>query len=222
MRTRAGALATHLHARHLYVHGGGELEALEWNSVDFEHGYILIDQSANADTVPAKSTKTKDVRKVPIEKEQLLPLLRRCTAKRARVAWSYAAPGRVGGTTAKVPRLVWGQARGPFRRRRDAAPHLVPRPSAHGITWRALRGDDPLKIQRAAGHDDLKTTQRYINEAQTFEGQSFGEPFPGVPLPLLSIYGSNSGFMAVENGPKPLFFSHQTASPAGFEPALAT
>jgi len=74
-----------------------------------------------------------------------------------------------------------------------------------GITWRALRGDDPLKIQRAAGHDDLKTTQRYINEAQTFEGQSFGEPFPSVPVSLLSIYGSNSGFMAVENGPNPCF-----------------
>jgi integrase len=38
-----------------------------------------------------------------------------------------------------------------------------------GITWRAVRGDEPLKIQRAAGHDDLRTTQRYINEAQTFE-----------------------------------------------------
>jgi hypothetical protein len=35
-----------------------------------------------------------------------------------------------------------------------------------------------LKIQRAAGHDDLRTTQRYINEAQTFEGDLFGEPLP--------------------------------------------
>ena len=56
---------------------------------------------------------------------------------------------------------------------------------ALGITWRAVRGDDPLKVQRAAGHDDLATTQRYINEAQTFEGVRFGEAFPTVALASL-------------------------------------
>jgi integrase len=60
-------------ATYLYVRVG-ELEALEWNSVDFEHGYVLIHQSAHADTGAVKPTKTKDVRKVPIE-PTLLPLL---------------------------------------------------------------------------------------------------------------------------------------------------
>ena len=55
-----------------------------------------------------------------------------------------------------------------------------------GITWRAIRGDDPLKIQRAAGHSDLKTTQRYINAVQVFDAASFGELFPALPAVILS------------------------------------
>ena len=49
-----------------------------------------------------------------------------------------------------------------------------------GITWRAVRRDEPLKVQRAAGHDNLRTTQRYINEAQTFDAPGFGEEQGGV------------------------------------------
>jgi hypothetical protein len=79
-----------------------------------------------------------------------------------------------------------------------------------GITWRAVRGDDPLKVMRAAGHDDLRTTQRYINEAQTFEGASFGTPFPEVTIERLSIFGSNSGFVAVDNS-----IRSQIAQPEG-------
>jgi hypothetical protein len=49
-------------ATYLYVRGG-ELEALEWSSVNFEQGYVNIHQSVDADTGEVKSTKTKDVRK---------------------------------------------------------------------------------------------------------------------------------------------------------------
>jgi hypothetical protein len=68
-----------------------------------------------------------------------------------------------------------------------------------------VRGDEPLKIQRAAGHDDLRTTQRYINEAQTFEGERFGQPFPSVPLATLSRFGQSFGLSAVDNARSPLF-----------------
>ncbi len=63
-----------------------------------------------------------------------------------------------------------------------------------GITWRAIRGDDAKKIQRAAGHSGSAMTDKYINEAQTFEGRNFGDPFPKVPLSLLSNNGSNTVF----------------------------
>ena len=56
---------------------------------------------------------------------------------------------------------------------------------ATGITWRAVRGDDPLKIQRDAGHRDLATTQRYIREASVY-GDGFGAVFPELPASLLT------------------------------------
>ena len=74
-----------------------------------------------------------------------------------------------------------------------------------GITWRAIRGDDPLKIQRGAGHSDFKMTGRYVNEAQTFEGRTFGVPFGEVPIEALSNFGSNSGIPAVDNSNRSLF-----------------
>ena len=185
---------------YLYVRGG-ELEALEWNSVSFDHGYVLVHQSADAFTGEAKATKTKDVRKVPIE-ATLLPLLRKMHAE-------ANGEGRV--IAAMPPREEWAERlrkylgwAGVTRADLFADDATRRQLSFHdlrhtGITWRAVRGDDPLKVMRAAGHDDLRTTQRYINEAQTFEGSSFGTPFPAVPLERLSIYGSNSGFVAVDN-----------------------
>ncbi|MGA2448107.1 MAG: site-specific integrase [Polyangiaceae bacterium] len=179
---------------------GGELEALEWNSVDFEHGYILIHQSADADTGELKSTKTKDVRKVPIEKE-LLPLLRKMHGEAGGEGRVVVMPPREEWADRLRKYLEWsGVKRADLFADDDTRRPISFHDLRHtGITWRAIRGDDLLKIQRAAGHDDSKTTQRYINEAETFEGQSFGEPFPTVPLSLLSIFGSNSGFVAVGN-----------------------
>jgi hypothetical protein len=36
---------------------------------------------------------------------------------------------------------------------------------ATGITWAALRGDDPLKIKQRAGRSTFRTTEGYIREA---------------------------------------------------------
>jgi hypothetical protein len=44
----------------------------------------------------------------------------------------------------------------------------------------ALRGEDPLRIQRRAGHADFDTTQIYIREAEAL-GRHIGEPFPPLP-----------------------------------------
>ena len=52
-------------------------------------------------------------------------------------------------------------------------------------TWRAVRGDEIIKIRFAMGHTDLQTTQRYINEAQVF-GDRFGVPFGPLPESLNS------------------------------------
>jgi len=211
-------LATYLYLR------VGELEALDWDAVDFEHGYVLIHKSAHADTGVVKSTKTKDVRKVPIE-PNLLPLLERLRDQ-------ASSEGRV--LTALPPReslakrlrkyLSWaGVTRAELFAEDETRRALNFHDLRHtGITWRAVRGDEPLKVQRAAGHDDLATTQRYINEAQTFEGVRFGEPFPPVALSALVGFGVSFGFLATAMSNGAGFSYESLASPGGVEPPLAT
>jgi hypothetical protein len=36
---------------------------------------------------------------------------------------------------------------------------------AMGITWMAVRGEDPLKIKQRAGHSSLETSEGYVREA---------------------------------------------------------
>ena len=55
---------------------------------------------------------------------------------------------------------------------------------ATGITWRVVRGDNPLEIMMEAGHADFKTTQVYIRTAEAMR-RGFGEPFPVLPHCLL-------------------------------------
>jgi integrase len=51
---------------------------------------------------------------------------------------------------------------------------------ATGITWSAVRGDDPLRIKQRAGHTGFATTEGYIREAENL-GRDFGDPFPPLP-----------------------------------------
>jgi integrase len=51
---------------------------------------------------------------------------------------------------------------------------------ATGITWMAIRGDEPLRIMQRAGHTSFSTTQGYIREAENVR-QGFGVPFPPLP-----------------------------------------
>ena len=51
---------------------------------------------------------------------------------------------------------------------------------ATGITWMAVRGDEPLRIKQRAGHQSFSTTEGYIHEAENL-ARGFGEPFPPLP-----------------------------------------
>ena len=53
-----------------------------------------------------------------------------------------------------------------------------------GITFAGVRGDDPLKIMRRAGHENFTTTQIYLREAEKLS-QGFGKVFPTLPKSLL-------------------------------------
>jgi integrase len=172
---RAFALAVYTYARL------GELLALTWDDVDLEHGVIHITRAIDTVTGRTKTTKSKAPRPVAIE-PNLLPLLcvmrQECGGRGLVVPFPTAehyAPAlremlqRAGVKRASL--FITGPSVKPIRF------HDL---RATGITWMAVRGDDPLRIQQRAGHSDFATTQIYIREAEVFRG-GFGEPFPALP-----------------------------------------
>lgn len=48
---------------------------------------------------------------------------------------------------------------------------------ATGITWMAVRGDEPLRIKQRAGHSCLATTEGYIRTAEELR-PNYGQVFP--------------------------------------------
>ncbi len=216
------SLATYLYVRR------GELEALEWSSVNFDQRYVHVHQAVDRETREVKPTKTDQNRRVPIE-PTLLPLLlsmHKAAGGRGRVLPSMPPDEEL----AKRLRKYLGAGWANVERAELFADDETRRPlSWHdlrhtGITWRAVRGDEPLRVQRAAGHDDLRTTQLYINEAQVFDAELFGEVFPPLPSMAASPSEAPEGFRQVSAISVSGFADspRKTASPAGFEPALAT
>jgi hypothetical protein len=59
---------------------------------------------------------------------------------------------------------------------------------ATGITWAAIRGDDPLEIVQRAGHEDVRTTQSYLGEAEAVR-----DVFPEPPACLLNRDAPGTG-----------------------------
>lgn len=55
-----------------------------------------------------------------------------------------------------------------------------------GITWHAVIGTEPLRIQQWAGHVDFATTQSYLVTADAVGREGFGTPFPVLPECLFS------------------------------------
>ncbi|RYE94985.1 MAG: hypothetical protein EOO75_00490 [Myxococcales bacterium] len=163
----------------------GELEALQCEDIDTTHGTVSIHQATDRyrNVGEIRSTKTGVGRRFRVE-DTVMPLL---------IAMINEAGGR--GPIVKMPPaedlagrlrqyLEWaGVTRTALyadpkdRTRKRITWHDL---RATGITWRAVRGDDPLKIQRAAGHSDLATTQGYIRVAEDL-GEEFGQVF--APLP---------------------------------------
>jgi integrase len=176
------ALAVYLYVRM------GELEALEWEDVDLERGIIHIHRAIDHEEDGSiKATKTDTPRKFPIE-PALLPLLRLMyeesdgegrvitlpsETNHARGLRTYLM--RAGVTRAEL------HAKGDKSRKQITAYDL----RATGITWRAVRGDDPLKVMAAAGHKIFSTTQGYIREAEPIR-EGFGAVFPSIDSMLVT------------------------------------
>ncbi len=184
---RAVALNAYLYAR------PGELRALTWSDVDLEAGSVEFHGSIRRDG-EEKGTKTGNVRTVPIE-PALLPLLgamRQAANGEGRVIelppdTALADVLRRLLHKAKVTRAKLYVS---SKTRKQITWYDL---RATGVTWRAIRGDNPIAIMQHAGHADFKTTQVYIREAQSI-GADFGPVFPALPPELYeSAIGVPSG-----------------------------
>jgi integrase len=177
------AVAVYTYAR------SNELAALTWDDVDLDHGVIHITKSVDRETRKVKSTKSGTTRRIPIEPalRPLLDRLKRESEHRKgtsakRVLWmpdheDRAILLRKHLQMANVSRLELLTS---AAHRRHLTFHDL---RATGITWCAVRGDDPLRIKQRAGHRSFSTTERYIREAENLRA-GFGTPFPELPEEL--------------------------------------
>jgi integrase len=166
----------------------GELRALERADVDLEHGVIHVKRAVDRATQAIKDTKGKRARPVPIESE-IAPLIEALVARakndQDRIVWT--PPDERRATTLRQHLKLAGVKRHELHHaERGRSMHIT----AHDlrsstITWWAVRGDDVLKVQRRAGHEDLETTQLYVRLAEAIDPRAFGTPFPPLPRELV-------------------------------------
>lgn len=164
-----------------------ELQALRWEDVNLDNRTIHVHRAINRHTGEVKGTKGRRARRLPIH-AHLVPLLE--AMKKAaggegsvlnlssdlhlagilRRHLGTAKVGRESLMTADATsrRLVFHDLRGT------------------GITWHAVAGTDPLKIQQWAGHTDFATTQGYLATADAVGRDGFGSPFPELPPGVIS------------------------------------
>lgn len=194
-----------------------ELEALECEDIDLEHRLIHIHRAIDrSEDGKVKETKTNNPRKIPIEPAifPLLVILKR-EAKGRRLldmpperdlsdrlrqylAWAGITRAELFANDATRKQLRFHDLR------------------ATGITWMAIRGDDPVKMMRRAGHTNLKTTNGYIREAENLE-HPVGEPFAPLPACLLDPSGETSG----ETSGEPSTPAPGAGKPGGSAPVLS-
>ena len=184
---RAVALAVCLFPR------AGELRALRWEDVDLEHGTVHIHRARNREDIVDKGTKTKAARRFAIE-PVILPLLRAMHEESGGEGHVIALPNDK--HLARDFRQWLGEAEVGRAELHVSTPtrkamtfHDL---RATGLTWLAVRGDDPLKIMQRAGHSDFATTQGYIREAEAVRA-GFGDVFPALPKALLCLHKVSTG-----------------------------
>lgn len=186
---RVFALSTYLLVR------AAELEALGWDDIDLERGVVHVHRSLRRYSHEEKTTKTGDTRRFAIE-PTLMPLVRALhqeSGGRGRILGESRMPNKFELSKAlRVYLAAAGVARDELfindATRKWITFHDL---RATGITWMAVRGDDPLKIKQRAGHASLSTTEGYIRLAEEL-GSGFGVVFPPLPTSILASATRNA------------------------------
>lgn len=173
------AVAVYTYAR------SNELAALTWEDVDLAHNVIHITKSVDRATHKVKSTKTGTTRRIPVE-PALRPVLSRLHQERGSkpaVVWMPDHEDRA--ILLRKHLELAGVKRAELFTSDAQRKHITFHDlRATGITWAAVRGDDPLRIKQRAGHLGFATTEIYIREAENLR-DGFGAVFPAL-TPLLT------------------------------------
>jgi integrase len=191
---RATTLAIYLFPR------ASELRVLRWEDVDLEHATIHIHRSRDRNTGEEKPTKTGSARRFSIE-PTVLPLLRAMHDEKGGQGIVIDLPSerdmaRGFRRWLKNAGVDRAELHASSRTRKAIRFHDL---RATGLTWMAVRGDDPLKIMQRAGHTDFQTTQLYVREAEAVRDR-FGEVFPSLPSSLLDESGGGGWHSKPGNG----------------------
>ena len=209
---RALALAVYLFPR------AGELRALRWEDVDLEHGTVHIHRAFERRTRTVKATKTKTARRFALE-PAIVPLLEAMHGESGGEGLVCPLPNRLASRLRE-----WLAAAGVTRRELLDEESRTTKPlgfhdlRATGLTWMAVRGDDPLKIMQRAGHEDFATSQLYIRTAEAVR-DGFGSTFPTLPGSLLVQPTKASG---PSDGPTRKHVRETMERDTGFEPATSS
>lgn len=171
----------------------GELDALEWEDIDLEHGIVNVHRALDRSRPGmVKATKTGTARRFRIE-PNLVPLLRLMREEARGGAETAQGPVfprlKLTGRSEKLrmflrrakvnrPEL---HANAADRTRKPLGWHDL---RASCATWLAVRGEEPLKIMQRLGHRNFNTTMLYVREAEQLR-EGFGEAFSPLPAAML-------------------------------------
>lgn len=133
-----------------------ELEALGWDDIDLSRGIVHVHRSVRRYARTEKTTKTGAKPRFAIE-QTLLPVLRalhRSTGGRGRVLGALGMPNKLELSKALRDYLALAQITRAELFVNDATRKWMTFHDlrATGLTWMAVRGDDPLRIKHRAGH----------------------------------------------------------------------
>jgi integrase len=163
----------------------GEVAMLDWRDLDLAHGTMIIARGRDRDTGATKSTKGGSARRFTIE-PNLMPMLRAMHAASGGRGRVFSLDATHLSRTFRRWLLVAGVDRAALHDRTDATRPITWHDlRASAATWAAVRGDQPLTIQRRCGHSSFSTTAIYIREAEILT-EGFGEPFPAFRHPFVS------------------------------------
>ena len=202
-------------AIYLYTRAG-EFEALALEDVDLTHQRVHIHRAIDRSDGEEKETKTNAPRHIALEKT-IVPLLELLVRERAAAPRLFAMPPLCDLSTRLRQYLRWaGVTRATLfandATRKQMTFHDL---RATGITWMAIRGDEPMRIMHRAGHENMSTTMGYVREAESLDFLR-GDVFPELPAAILlpDLLPETPAFWAKLRNPR-----QNAASPAGFEPA---